>query len=69
MLEGLSSPSTPPGKFNKPVYDRYPIPHALAAELADPLVVEPSSYTQANKYAHWGVPIQEEHDALLRNMT
>jgi len=52
--------------LNELVYDHQQISNALAAKLVNPLIIEPSSYTQANKYVHWRVAMQEEHDALLR---
>ncbi|CAL9006186.1 unnamed protein product [Prunus brigantina] len=35
----------------------------------DPLSIEPTSYTQASKFPHWQVAMQEEYTALIKNQT
>lgn len=57
--------------LNELVYEthRHPLPLGLTTTLQDPLILEPSSYTQASRYPHWKATMQEEYDALMRNQT
>ncbi|KAM1100809.1 hypothetical protein ACFX1X_007348 [Malus domestica] len=74
-LQPVPSPdSTLPRKFgsiNALTYDspRHPLPHSLTAALEDPMLIEPTSYTQAFKFPHWRQAMKEEHDALFQNHT